>query len=70
MIGTILERASQFRLTKRQLEVALLLGKGKALKEIASDLNISMRTVVNHSELLRKKMGTPNTLSAVVKLLT
>jgi DNA-binding CsgD family transcriptional regulator len=65
----LLTKAVAYHLTRRQLEIAMLLAAGFALKEIADKLNLNIRTVVSHCGGLKQKMGTPNTLSAIVKLL-
>jgi DNA-binding NarL/FixJ family response regulator len=41
-------------LTPRQLEVLRLIGQGKRMKEIAAELNVSVRTIEDHkAQLLR-----------------
>jgi two-component system nitrate/nitrite response regulator NarL len=44
-------------LTKREEEVLVLVAKGKSNKEIASDLNMSTRTVETHREKIMKKLN-------------
>ncbi len=44
-------------LTKREQEVLVLVAKGKSNKEIASDLNMSTRTVETHREKIMKKLN-------------
>jgi DNA-binding NarL/FixJ family response regulator len=68
--AAMLDRAARHRLTRRQLEIAVLLASGKMEKQIAGELGIKLRTVQKHVTDFRMKMGTPNTLSAVVLLLT
>lgn len=48
------------RLTHREREVLQLLGEGKAVKQIASQLNISVKTVETHRQQLMHKLGIGN----------
>ena len=50
-------KKSRSRLTRREHEVARLLGQGKTNKEIATDLNISTRTVETHRTNILQKLG-------------
>lgn len=68
--GELNKRVVTYKLTARQLQVAILLSSGNAFKQVAEVMQVEVRTVVHHAEKLREKMGTPNTLSAVVKLLS
>ena len=45
------------RLTPRELEVALGVGRGLTNRKIASELSISKRTVENHVGKILKKLG-------------
>lgn len=45
------------RLTDRELEVFRLLGEGKASREIAGMLNISVRTIDAHRTHIKEKLG-------------
>ncbi len=45
------------RLTDRELEVFQLLGEGKASREIAGALNISIRTIDAHRTHIKEKLG-------------
>jgi DNA-binding NarL/FixJ family response regulator len=48
---------AQFILTPRELEVVRLLALGKSNKEVASDLNMSVRTAETHHANLLTKLG-------------
>lgn len=50
------DRRATLSLTDREREVGLLLRDGKSLKEIASDLSVSVATVKSHSNSLYKKL--------------
>lgn len=56
-------------LTKREEEVFTLLVKNKTTREIASDLNISEKTVRNHISNAMQKLGVKGRAQAVVELL-
>ena len=45
------------RLTTREREVALLVGRGLTNRQIASELSISEHTVANHVRKILKKLG-------------
>jgi DNA-binding NarL/FixJ family response regulator len=49
----------------RELEVLKLLGRGRATKEIAAELGISVKTVESYRESLKRKLGLPDGLSLV-----
>jgi PAS domain S-box-containing protein len=53
------------RLTRRQLEVLLLLAEGKTSGEIAEELNISVHTVRTHIQGILRTLGAANRLEAV-----
>ena len=55
-------KLQQFNISQREHEVILLLIKGKAYKEIASDLFISLSTVKSHVSNIYKKMDVRNRL--------
>jgi len=55
-------KLQQFSISQREHEVILLLIKGKAYKEIASDLFISLSTVKSHVSNIYKKMDVRNRL--------
>ena len=53
--------------TKREIECLLLLSQGKSLKEIATDLEISLDTVTFHINNIKDKTGYLNR-SRLIKL--
>ena len=46
-----------FGLSRRELEIAMMIREGRSTKEIAQALNISERTTENHRNSIRRKMG-------------
>ena len=46
-----------FGLSRRELEIAMMIREGRSTKEIAQTLNISERTTENHRNSIRRKMG-------------
>ena len=56
-------------LTRRQLEVLLLLAEGKRSGEIAKELNISVHTVRTHIQGVLRTLGAVNRLEAVSRAL-
>lgn len=56
-------------LTKREKEVFDLLVLNKSTQEIASNLNISEKTVRNHISNVMQKLGVKGRAAAVVELL-
>jgi PAS domain S-box-containing protein len=56
-------------LTRRQLEVLLLLAEGKRSGEIAEELNISVHTVRTHIQGILRTLGAANRLEAVSRAL-
>jgi DNA-binding NarL/FixJ family response regulator len=67
VLRTISERANQGEreLTSRQREVLQLIAQGKRMKEIAADLNISVRTVEGHKSQLLVALGVKSTVDLV-----
>lgn len=61
--------AKQPHLTRRQLEVLLLLAEGKRSGEIAEELNISVHTVRTHIQGVLRTLGAANRLEAVSRAL-
>ena len=61
--------AKQPHLTRRQLEVLLLLAEGKRSGEIAAELNISVHTVRTHIQGILRTLGAANRLEAVSRAL-
>ncbi len=61
--------ASQPHLTRRQLEVLLLLAEGKRSGEIAKELHISVHTVRTHIQGILRTLGAANRLEAVSRAL-
>jgi DNA-binding NarL/FixJ family response regulator len=53
--------AAALRLTARERETLQLIAEGRAAKEIAFRLNISIKTVAFHRENIKKKLGLGNT---------
>jgi DNA-binding NarL/FixJ family response regulator len=53
-------------LTRREMDVVGLLGKGKSVAEIAGDLGISYRTAAATSANIKAKLGLPS-MSALVR---
>lgn len=52
-------------LTPRQLDVLRLIGQGKRMKEIASELNISVRTVETHKQDLLQTLSLETTADLI-----
>jgi DNA-binding NarL/FixJ family response regulator len=67
VLRTISGRANQGEreLTSRQREVLKLIAQGKRMKEIAADLNISVRTVEDHKSQLLVALGVKSTADLV-----
>ena len=57
--------AAERELTPRQREVLRLLAEGKRMKEIASELDISVRTVENHKAQLLQVLSLGSTADLV-----
>ena len=52
--------------TSREIEILILLSKGKTSKDIATDLHISSHTVDTYRRNILKKMQVSNTLQAIM----
>ena len=52
--------SDQYRLTPKEMNVAMLIKEGKTTKEIAELMHSSMRSVEFHRENLRKKLDLTN----------
>jgi len=66
MGGTSAE-ASLVALTKAEIRVLALLGRGNSNKEIAAVLECSVKTIKNHLNSVFQKFGVSNRTEAVVK---
>ncbi len=55
----------KFKLTPRQTEVARLAARGASYKKIAGEVGISPRTVQDHLEIVRRKIGAYTALETV-----
>lgn len=56
-----LQASSRESLTSREQTVLLQLAQGKSNKEVASELNISVRTVETHRKNIKRKLGISST---------
>ncbi|MCK4935735.1 MAG: response regulator transcription factor [Elusimicrobiales bacterium] len=54
-------------LTATEIKVMALLGKGNSNKEIAAELNCSVKTIKNHLNSIFQKLGVNNRTEAVVR---
>jgi DNA-binding NarL/FixJ family response regulator len=52
-------------LSRREQEICTLLGAGKACKEVASDLNLAVKTVETHKSNIYRKLEIHNVTDAV-----
>ncbi|MHB2025664.1 MAG: response regulator transcription factor [Elusimicrobiota bacterium] len=66
-MGSASAEASLISLTKTEIRVLSLLGRGQANKEIASRLECSVKTVKNHLNSMFQKLAVSNRTEAVVK---
>jgi DNA-binding NarL/FixJ family response regulator len=55
------ESAFAANLSKREMAVFRMIGEGKTMKEMASELNLGVRTVETFKGRLRQKLGVKNT---------
>ncbi len=66
-MGTANAEASLVALTKTEIKVLALLGRGQSNKEIATSLSCSVKTIKNHLNSMFQKLGVSNRTEAVVK---
>ncbi len=66
-IGSSNSEASLVALTKTEIKVLALLGRGQSNKEIAASLTCSVKTVKNHLNSMFQKLSVSNRTEAVVK---
>jgi DNA-binding NarL/FixJ family response regulator len=66
-MGASNAEASLVALTKTEIKVLALLGRGKSNKEIAAGLDCSVKTVKNHLNSMFQKLSVSNRTEAVVK---
>ncbi len=66
-MGNVSAEASLVALTKTEVKVLALLGRGKSNKEIAADMGCSVKTVKNHLNSVFQKLNVSNRTEAVVK---
>jgi two-component system invasion response regulator UvrY len=59
------EKLPHERLTNREYQIMRLAPSGKSLKEIASELSISIQTVSTHRARILKKMGLHNSVELI-----
>jgi DNA-binding CsgD family transcriptional regulator len=45
------------RLSNREIQVLNLIGRGKTTREIAQDLNLSIKTIESHRQRIKKKLS-------------
>ncbi len=62
-------RGEEYGLTKREMDVLQLLGRGYANREIAETLGLSPTTVKTHVERIFKRLEVTDRIEAVVKAL-
>ncbi|MFI5350530.1 MAG: response regulator [Elusimicrobiota bacterium] len=66
-MGTANADASLVALTKTEIKVLALLGRGQSNKEIAASLTCSVKTIKNHLNSMFQKLSVSNRTEAVVK---
>ena len=66
-MGTSGTDAALVALTKTEIKVLALLGRGQSNKEIAASLACSVKTIKNHLNSMFQKLGVSNRTEAVVK---
>ena len=65
--GEELTRSGIDALTNRELQVFRLIGLGRRTREIASELNLSIKTIEAYRENIKKKLGLGNTTELTVR---
>jgi two-component system response regulator DegU len=66
-IGSANAEAALVALTKTEIKVLALLGRGQSNKEIATTLTCSVKTIKNHLNSMFQKLNVSNRTEAVVK---
>jgi DNA-binding NarL/FixJ family response regulator len=61
--GTPINAAEATRLAPRQREIAAMVARGRMSKEIAAELNLSLRTVEKHRSAILRRLGMRDTAS-------
>lgn len=62
-LGDLEEHEESYNLTDREREILIAIAKGKLNKQIAGELEISVRTVESHRSAIRQKTGGGNAAS-------
>lgn len=68
--GTLRQTKSEERLSDRELEVYMMIGRGYSTKRIADELHLSTKTVDSHKEHIREKLGIGDNLALVRRAMT
>lgn len=58
----------EYQLTRREMDVALLIAQGKTNKRIASELHIGLATAKNHVHNILRKMGVSRRSEVVIRM--
>jgi DNA-binding NarL/FixJ family response regulator len=66
-MGLSSAESSPVALTKAEIKILALLGRGKSNKEIAAEIDCSVKTIKNHLNSVFQKLGVSNRTEAVVK---
>lgn len=66
---TTTESSEKGKLSKREMEVLILIKDGQRNPEIASTLGLSTKTIENHVRSILQKLGAKNRTEAVVTAL-
>lgn len=62
--------AAESKLSDRELEVYMMLGRGYATKRIADELNLSSKTVDSHKEHIKEKLNITDNTSLIQRAVT